>query len=45
MRRLSKTSANLEDARLSGWRTIRKVAPYLWPEGEPEMRGASCFRW
>ena len=23
-----------EDARRSGWRTIRKVAPYLWPEGE-----------
>ncbi len=22
------------DARSSGWRTIRKVAPYLWPEGQ-----------
>jgi ATP-binding cassette subfamily B protein len=22
------------DARRSGWRTVRRVAPYLWPEGE-----------
>jgi ATP-binding cassette subfamily B protein len=22
------------EARRSGWRTVRKVAPYLWPEGE-----------
>ena len=23
-----------DEARRSGWRTIRKVAPYLWPKGE-----------
>ncbi|ROU02344.1 ABCB family ABC transporter ATP-binding protein/permease [Histidinibacterium lentulum] len=34
-RRLSKTSRNLDpDYRVSGLRVIRKVAPYLWPEGE-----------
>jgi len=38
MRRLPKTSANLDGAQVSGWRTIRKVAPYLWPEGEPAMK-------
>ncbi|SMO34861.1 ABCB family ABC transporter ATP-binding protein/permease [Ruegeria faecimaris] len=26
------------DARSSGWRTIRKVAPYLWPEDEPWVK-------
>ncbi len=25
------TDANLKNERLSGWRTIRRVAPYLWP--------------
>ena len=25
------TDANLNDERLSGWHTIRRVAPYLWP--------------
>ncbi|NCO87638.1 MAG: ABC transporter ATP-binding protein/permease [Rhodobacterales bacterium] len=34
MRRLTKTDKNLSDARISGWRTIRKVAPYLWPQGQ-----------
>ncbi|WP_314733105.1 ABC transporter ATP-binding protein/permease [Pseudoruegeria sp. SHC-113] len=35
MRRLSPTATALDDAhRVSGWRTIRKVAPYLWPDGE-----------
>ncbi|WP_216602824.1 ABC transporter ATP-binding protein/permease [Ruegeria sp. HKCCD4884] len=24
-----------DDERSSGWRTIRKVAPYLWPDDEP----------
>ncbi|MEM9477282.1 MAG: ABC transporter ATP-binding protein/permease [Pseudomonadota bacterium] len=24
-----------QDARRSGWRTVRKVAPYLWPEDQP----------
>ncbi|MBM1222392.1 ABC transporter ATP-binding protein/permease [Ponticoccus sp. SC2-23] len=38
MRRLPKTSANLDGAKVSGWRTIRKVVPYLWPEDEPVMK-------
>ncbi|MCT8160232.1 ABC transporter ATP-binding protein/permease [Pseudoruegeria sp. SHC-113] len=32
---MSPTATALDDAhRVSGWRTIRKVAPYLWPDGE-----------
>ncbi|WP_368187535.1 ABC transporter ATP-binding protein/permease [Aestuariibius sp. HNIBRBA575] len=31
MRRLSHTDANLDNTQISGWVTIRKVAPYLWP--------------
>ena len=27
-----------ETSRASGWRTIRRVAPYLWPEDAPELR-------
>jgi len=27
-----------ETSRESGWRTIRRVAPFLWPEGEPGLR-------
>jgi len=34
MRRLSLTSANLDPDQKSGWRTIRKVAPYLWPSDQ-----------
>ncbi|EAR52778.1 ABC transporter, ATP-binding/permease protein [Oceanicola granulosus HTCC2516] len=34
MRRLPKTDANFDSDRASGWRTVRRVAPYLWPEGE-----------
>jgi ATP-binding cassette subfamily B protein len=34
MRRLAKTDANLNDAPIQGWRTIRRVAPYLWPKGQ-----------
>lgn len=34
MRGLPKTDANLNNERTSGWRTIRRVAPYLWPPGE-----------
>ncbi len=26
------------EARRSGWRTIRKVAPYLWPEDQPRLK-------
>jgi ATP-binding cassette, subfamily B, heavy metal transporter len=34
MRRLPKTDANLKGERVQGWRTIRSVAPYLWPPGQ-----------
>ncbi len=26
------------EARKSGWRTVKKVAPYLWPEGDLRLR-------
>ena len=38
MRRLTKTAANLNDDQISGWRTIRRVAPYLWPEDKPWVK-------
>ncbi len=34
MRRLSKTDANFNDAQVQGWSVIRRVVPYLWPEGQ-----------
>ncbi len=34
MRGLAKTDANLSDARIQGWSVIRRVVPYLWPEGQ-----------
>ncbi len=34
MRRLQHTSQNLDNSRVQGMRTIRKVAPYLWPAGQ-----------
>ena len=34
MRRLPKTDANLRGAPVAGMGVIRRVAPYLWPEGE-----------
>ena len=34
MRRLPKTSANLNDAQVQGWSVTRKVVPYLWPPGQ-----------
>ncbi|MEO1455442.1 MAG: ABC transporter ATP-binding protein/permease [Pseudomonadota bacterium] len=27
-----------QDARRSGWRTVRKVAPYLWPDDQPWVK-------
>ncbi|MGO4915360.1 ABCB family ABC transporter ATP-binding protein/permease [Pseudogemmobacter sp. W21_MBD1_M6] len=39
MRRLTPTDANLNtSARLSGLRTIRRVAPYLWPAEHPWVK-------
>ncbi len=37
MRRPSSTQADPDEHR-SGWRTIRKVAPYLWPEDVPWVK-------
>ncbi|SEW02859.1 ATP-binding cassette, subfamily B [Cognatiyoonia koreensis] len=34
MRRLPKTNANLNDAQIQGWQVIRRVIPYLWPDGQ-----------
>jgi ATP-binding cassette subfamily B protein len=34
MRHLTKTEANLSDARIQGWSVIKRVIPYLWPEGQ-----------
>ncbi len=34
MRRLTPTAANLDDEKIQGWQTIRRVAPYLWPPGQ-----------
>lgn len=34
MRRLTKTDVNLSDAQIQGWSVIRRVVPYLWPEGQ-----------
>ncbi len=28
------TSADQHDSESNGWQTIRRVVPYLWPEGE-----------
>ena len=34
MRGLAKTDANLKDAQIQGWSVIRRVVPYLWPDGQ-----------
>ena len=31
-------TANPETSRESGWRTIRRVTPFLWPDDEPDLR-------
>ncbi|WP_420863812.1 ABCB family ABC transporter ATP-binding protein/permease [Algirhabdus cladophorae] len=38
MRQLTKTASNLNDDQISGWRTIRRVVPYLWPEEHPWVK-------
>ena len=32
------TATNAEIDRKSGWRTIRRVAPYLWPDDQPSIK-------
>lgn len=34
MRRLTKTSANLNDDQVQGWNVVKRVIPYLWPDGQ-----------
>ncbi|MBI1172801.1 ATP-binding cassette domain-containing protein [bacterium] len=40
MRRLTTTatSADIAKAPASGWQTMRRIAPYLWPKNEPWVR-------
>ena len=38
MRRLSTTSANLNDEQIQGWRVIKRVIPYLWPDDQPWVK-------
>ena len=38
MRRLSTTSANLSDEQIQGWRVIKRVIPYLWPDDQPWVK-------
>ena len=38
MRRLPKTDANLNNTRVQGLNVIRRVLPYLWPEGETGIK-------
>ncbi|WP_281983062.1 ABCB family ABC transporter ATP-binding protein/permease [Thalassorhabdomicrobium marinisediminis] len=32
MRRLPKTDANLNNEKIQGWRVVKRVVPYLWPD-------------
>jgi ATP-binding cassette subfamily B protein len=34
MRRSTATSADMHKPMASGWQTLRRVAPYLWPDGQ-----------
>jgi len=34
MRRSTATSADMHKPEASGWQTLRRVAPYLWPDGQ-----------
>ncbi|SLN58923.1 ABCB family ABC transporter ATP-binding protein/permease [Pseudooctadecabacter jejudonensis] len=38
MRSLSPTSANLNDHQVQGWKVVKKVAPYLWPDDQPWVK-------
>lgn len=38
MRGLTKTSANLDDDKVQGWKVVRRVVPYLWPDGQPGVK-------
>ena len=38
MRKSTATSADAVDKSASGWHTIKRVGPYLWPPGEPWVK-------
>tara|TARA_R110002051_G_scaffold14460_6_gene46866 strand:- start:33404 stop:35230 length:1827 start_codon:yes stop_codon:yes gene_type:complete len=38
MRNLTKTDANISQTRVQGWNVIRRVIPYLWPEGDSGVK-------
>ena len=38
MRQLSKTEANLSGQKIQGWNVIRRVMPYLWPQGNVAVK-------
>ncbi|WP_210527471.1 ABCB family ABC transporter ATP-binding protein/permease [Rubellimicrobium arenae] len=38
MRRLSVTDEALRADRATNWRTVKRTAPYLWPEGHPWVK-------
>ena len=38
MRHLAQIDANQSDTRVQGWNVIRRVIPYLWPEGNTGVK-------
>ena len=38
MRGLTQTSANLDDDKVQGWKVVRRVIPYLWPDDQPGVK-------
>ncbi len=38
MRQLTKTDANLSNAKIQGWKVIKRVIPYLWPAGNTNVK-------
>lgn len=38
MRHLAQTDANQSDTRVQGWNVIRRVIPYLWPDGNKGVK-------
>eukprot|EP00095_Tigriopus_kingsejongensis_P006538 snap_masked-scaffold4990_size5138-processed-gene-0.1 protein:Tk06538 transcript:snap_masked-scaffold4990_size5138-processed-gene-0.1-mRNA-1 annotation:"metal abc transporter permease" len=38
MRHLTQTDANLNNAKIQGWNVIKRVVPYLWPDGNKNVK-------
>lgn len=38
MRSLPKTSTNLNDEQIQGWKVVKRVIPYLWPDDQPWVK-------